>query len=808
MIIYLCEVSQMTKRPGHKVREYRVAHEVKGFLTLMHDARCKGVFMVKAQLSERHIESSLRSFSAMVNRVLLTFIYFLLAFSLLMISACSDPAKAFTRHVERADSYLEKDKYEEARIELLNSLKYRPEDVDTLLKLARVQIQLGAYQQAAMAYRTILKQEPDNRNIALEYSRLLYAGKGFSEIKRVLTPIEESNPDDLEVLLLLSSSLVRLGEGDTAAAHAERATALAPGEAKVWLNLTQIRIIAKDFTGAEVALEKAETISPQSENLIQSRIDLNLAQNRPDEAASLFQKLISENPKNRRYRIRYANLLEKLNRAEQAKDIYLGLVGEEEDPVIRNKIGLLMIHLKEEEQAIINWRKAIELRDTFIEPRLNLARLYLSKGKTEKGLEEVQAVLELDSENPAGLVLRGSTSLDDRKYREAISDLITALESNPENSEARFLLAQAQLGSGDRQAARQTLRDILVKDPSHSRARLSLARMERALGSLEESSHHARIISRDPVYGNTAMLLLGDNVQRQGNLKDAETIYRRTEKLFKQSPRTRFRIAETLSRQGRVDQAITIYQSLLKDRPGNLPTLSSLVRAFLSQDRTEEALKVAREQANSGNPSLRYFYGVTLERTGNIDEAKEVYRDILDKEPGFSRVYSSLVQLLARQGELDEAEKWLKQAVEEKSEAPGFQVLLGMIYDLKGDKNEAIDSYRNALKLKADFGPALNNLAWNLLEKGELDEALRFASQAKEKSPEDPLVRDTYGWILYKKGEVLSAVDELNAAAESMPNNPEIRNHLAEALEELGRNDEALEHRKAAEKILAEREKK
>ena len=230
----------------------------------------------------------------------------------------------------------------------------------------------------------------------------------------------------------------------------------------------------------------------------------------------------------------------------------------------------------------------------------------------------------------------------------------------------------------------------------------------------------------------------------------------------------------------------------------------SLTRALLSMGKVDEALKIAKEQAGNGKPALRYFYGITLERTGHPDEAESVYRDILDKEPGFSLVYSSLAQLLARQGKLADAEDWLDKAIAENSEAPGFHVLLGMVYDLNGDKTGAVSSYRNALKLKSDFTPALNNLAWDLSERGDLDEALRLATHALEKSPEDPLVMDTYGWILYRKGETVSAAGELNKAVEAMPNHPEIQEHLAEVLEKLGRTTEAAEHRAKAAKLRGE----
>ena len=722
----------------------------------------------------------------------------------LFLTACSNPAKAFTKHSQRAKNYIEEKKFEEARIELMNSLKLRPEDTESILNLARVQVRLGAFSQAAGAYRAYLKQRPDDRDVAVEYARLVFAGKAFKEVKRVLTGINNDNPDDLDVLILLSGSLAHLGETEDSLSLAERATNVAPGESRAWLNLAQIRIMMKDLSGAGKAIGKAEDIAPGTGQLLLMKVNLKMAQRQPDEAVSIFRDLISQHPDNRSYRFRFAELLEGLQRNTEAKEVYSKLIAKKDEPELENRLGLVLVRLKDDDGALASWTKAIELRENYIAPRLNLARLYMRRGEKGKALDTVQEILKSDSKNPEGLALRGSIYLNDRKFGEAAADLQNALEAYPENSEWRFSLARAQLGSGDRQTTRQTLQTILEKSPSYTPARLALARLESSLGSLAESSKQAMMLSRDSTFGKDAMLVLGDNAMRAKNPVQAEAIYRRTEELFKPDPKTDYRLAGSLMGQGKKEEAVEVYRTLLKDNPGNLPAIASLTRALLSMDRVDEALKIAKEQAGSGKPALRYFYGVTLERTGHPDEAESVYRDILDKEPGFSLVYSSLAQLLARQGKLADAEDWLKKAIAEKPDAAGFHVLLGMVYDLNGDKTGAVSSYRNALKLKSDFTPALNNLAWDLSERGDLDEALRLATHALEKSPEDPLVMDTYGWILYRKGETVSAAGELNKAVEAMPNHPEIQEHLAEVLEKLGRTTEAAEHRAKAAKLRGE----
>jgi tetratricopeptide (TPR) repeat protein len=82
------------------------------------------------------------------------------------------------------------------------------------------------------------------------------------------------------------------------------------------------------------------------------------------------------------------------------------------------------------------------------------------------------------------------------------------------------------------------------------------------------------------------------------------------------------------------------------------------------------------------------------------------------------------------------------------------------------------------LEIKKDFGPAANNLAWNLLERGgNIDEALGFAQIAKEQMPKSAAVMDTLGWAYYLKGSYLNAIAELEDALQLDPDNPVINYH-------------------------------
>jgi predicted Zn-dependent protease len=85
---------------------------------------------------------------------------------------------------------------------------------------------------------------------------------------------------------------------------------------------------------------------------------------------------------------------------------------------------------------------------------------------------------------------------------------------------------------------------------------------------------------------------------------------------------------------------------------------------------------------------------------------------------------------------------------------------------------------------------ALNNLAWAYQELGD-KRALAMGRRAFLLQP-SPQSADTLGWILLKQGDARDAMPLLVQAANSLKADPSVQFHLAAALKETGKRDEAI----------------
>jgi len=96
-------------------------------------------------------------------------------------------------------------------------------------------------------------------------------------------------------------------------------------------------------------------------------------------------------------------------------------------------------------------------------------------------------------------------------------------------------------------------------------------------------------------------------------------------------------------------------------------------------------------------------------------------------------------------------------------------------------------NYRDALKLDAGNVEALNNLAFLSAETGgNLEEALKLATEALHKVPNQPNVADTIGYIYLKMKKSESAVQVFHNLAQKYPSNPNFRYHHGLSLLEIG----------------------
>ncbi|MHC5043737.1 MAG: tetratricopeptide repeat protein, partial [Planctomycetota bacterium] len=155
--------------------------------------------------------------------------------------------------------------------------------------------------------------------------------------------------------------------------------------------------------------------------------------------------------------------------------------------------------------------------------------------------------------------------------------------------------------------------------------------------------------------------------------------------------------------------------------------------------------------------------------------------------------HNNLGAFLDRMGRHDEAVASFRQAIRLDPDCAMVHDNLGVMLGRMGRHDEAIASFREAIRLDASLARAHTNLGCSLYEKGLLDEAIAESREAIRLDPKNTAAHNLLGTILCDKlGQYDAAIAEFRAAILLDPEVVLFHANLGNALARKGSVDEAI----------------
>jgi tetratricopeptide (TPR) repeat protein len=212
---------------------------------------------------------------------------------------------------------------------------------------------------------------------------------------------------------------------------------------------------------------------------------------------------------------------------------------------------------------------------------------------------------------------------------------------------------------------------------------------------------------------------------------------------------------------GRLPEAIARFRAVHQKFPGYAEPLLTLGKMHLSRGELQDAVTAARKAARvapeSAIPLL--LLGRALDARGDRDDAEKAYLRAEELAPTDPR--------------------------------PVFH--LGRIAAARKQTEVAISRFRRSLEMDPAFAPATSSLVDQLRDSGSHDEAARIIAEALDRAPGDASLRLKLADIHLMQGNWEAAVREFRRSAETVVDDPMIHYFSSVALEQLGRNEEAIE---------------
>ncbi|MCH7887702.1 MAG: tetratricopeptide repeat protein [Proteobacteria bacterium] len=184
--------------------------------------------------------------------------------------------------------------------------------------------------------------------------------------------------------------------------------------------------------------------------------------------------------------------------------------------------------------------------------------------------------------------------------------------------------------------------------------------------------------------------------------------------------------------------------------------------------------------------------GIQLHLAGRVQDAENIYRQILEIDPDHADANHLLGGLACQAGNPAQAIGLISKAIVRAPDRPLYHFNLGTVYQSLERLAEAVDSCRNALALKPDYAEAHFGLGMSLHGLGRLEDATASYRQALAVKPDNAVTHNNLGAALQGLGRMDDAVACFRRAIALDPGYAEAHGNLGNAHLEMGRMEDAV----------------
>lgn len=413
----------------------------------------------------------------------------------------------------------------------------------------------------------------------------------------------------------------------------------------------------------------------------------------------------------------------------------------------------------------------------------NLGLALINRGQLEEASEEFEAALKLDAGHYVAAVNLARVRVTQGKFDQAKRLYSQMQDRNPSDIAPPMGLAYIIMREGDFLSAIGKLKQVVRLDDKSALARYQLAVAFMALSKPREAITHLRVAASVEVRSPAVHQALAVAYTMSGDLRRAVRSFKAALTLDPVMREAVHGLSDVLLRLEEPENATQLLASYLEKQPDDTRARENLALAYRDQKRYSasrtQLLKVlANVSSGKGDTSrkqtrLMNNIATTYAREGNLEESERWIHKAIEMSPGYHPFpYLNLARTYMKGNHLQKAERTLIECKRSFPEHEGASYLLAACLEQDGRHEAAIEELRLLIGRGRAAADAYSLLGCILIEPmRDWKGALAALKQGYELFPTDTGIINNLAYVHLIRGEVESARSVLASTPSNAPLN-------------------------------------
>lgn len=377
---------------------------------------------------------------------------------------------------------------------------------------------------------------------------------------------------------------------------------------------------------------------------------------------------------------------------------------------------------------------ASQLDPKNVTPLLKLGHIYSQLEEYQKAEESLNAALQLDPNNQVAQILHGKIFIKKSDFEGARQYFLSVKQKS---AELLYYLGLVETMIGDREKAynylveaQKTVKDEALKakideifnaytefklfpDSEVIFFQTLIGRSLNQIDEYEMAIFVLRNVLKEKVDYRDGWILLGYAYLSLEKYDFALTAFDKAYQLDPEKAETQYFLGLVYTELGKHKEAIVYLGIALKNGfEPQIQVKQKLADLYLETKQYEKSVQMYEDvlalNDDDSNTFVRPIW-IYIEFLGDTDKALELAQKAFKKHPEDAMALNLIGWVYSEQGDLKQAEKYLKDAINKDKQLPAAYLNLGHVYKKQGNTKVALNLYQRAYKLDK-FG-SIGNLA-------------------------------------------------------------------------------------------------